>query len=157
MLEIEHLFLSEGHNFFGHHGAPAGDWPSREVASIECVAGRGLRGDRFFDYKPDYKGQITFFAMEVFESLRLELGQPNLPPSALRRNVLLRGQNLDAWIGTEFELQDLRFFGTEACRPCYWMDQAIQPGAEVWLKHRGGLRARILSDGWLHRTKVPTP
>jgi hypothetical protein len=27
------------------------------------------------------------------------------------------------------------------------MDQAVGPGAEAWLKGRGGLRARILTDG----------
>jgi hypothetical protein len=29
------------------------------------------------------------------------------------------------------------------------MDEAIGPGAHDWLKGRGGLRCRILSDGWL--------
>ena len=32
-----------------------------EVPVVECVAGRGIRGDRYFDFKNDYKGQITFF------------------------------------------------------------------------------------------------
>ena len=39
------------------------------VHQFEWVAGPGIRGDRFFDYKKDYKGQITFFAMEVLEAL----------------------------------------------------------------------------------------
>jgi len=29
------------------------------------------------------------------------------------------------------------------------MDQAVGPGAEEWLKGRGGLRARVLTDGEL--------
>jgi hypothetical protein len=29
------------------------------------------------------------------------------------------------------------------------MDRVLAPGAEAWLKGRGGLRAKILSDGWL--------
>ena len=40
-----------------------------EVPMIECVAGRGIRGDRYFDFKNDYKGQITFFSLEVFDEL----------------------------------------------------------------------------------------
>ena len=47
------------------------------VEFIECVAGRGIRGDRFFDYKENYKGQITFFALEVFDALRRELNLPD--------------------------------------------------------------------------------
>jgi len=32
-------------------------------------------------------------------------------------------------------------------KPCYWMDQAVGPGAEEWLRGNGGLRAKILRDG----------
>lgn len=49
-IAIEHLYISEGHNFFGHHGQATGTNPLREVSTIECVAGRWVRGDRFFDY-----------------------------------------------------------------------------------------------------------
>src|SRR5207249_8843571 len=46
-------------------------------------------------------------------------------------------------------VQGVRFHGMEECRPCYWMDQAIAPGAHEFLKGRGGLRAKILCDGQL--------
>ncbi len=151
MSTIEHLYLSPGHNYFGHHGGPADEHPVVAVAEVECVAGHGLRGDRFFDYKPDYKGQITFFAMEVFETMAAELGLKGVAPAAVRRNVFTRGLDLNALVGTEFELQGVRFAGTEECRPCYWMDSALGSNAEVWMRGRGGLRARILSDGILRR------
>lgn len=150
MITIEHLCLSPGHNYFGHHGGPAGDAPAIAVPELDCVAGRGVRGDRFFDYKPDYKGQITFFAMEVFESLRDRFGMKDLPATSVRRNVFTRGIDLNTLIGREFELQGVRFIGSEECRPCYWMDQAVAPGAEAVMKGWGGLRARICSDGRLH-------
>jgi len=121
----------------------------REVSELECVAGRGIRGDRFFDYKPDYKGQITFFSEEVFEALCRELGLPGARVEATRRNVITRGVDLNSLIGREFEVQGVRFLGIEECRPCYWMDDALGAGSEQWLRGRGGLRARILSDGVL--------
>jgi len=37
-----------------------------EVPVIECVASRGIRGDRYFNFKDDYKGQITFFFRSTF-------------------------------------------------------------------------------------------
>ncbi len=77
---------------------------------IECAAGRGIRGDRYFD------------------------------TSSLDLNEL---------IDQDFEVQGVRFHGMEECRPCYWMDQAIAPGAHEFLKDRGGLRAKILCDGQL--------
>lgn len=146
-MKIRHLFVSPGHNFFGHHGQSAGTHAIVPVTTVECVAGRGLRGDRFFDYKPDYKGQVTLFAWETFEALKAAL--PQAEPASLRRNVLVEGVALDSLIGVEFNLQNVRLLGVEECRPCYWMDQAIGPGAEAWLKGRGGLRCRILNDGWL--------
>ena len=149
-IQICHLFISPGHNFFGHHGRPAGEHPIVAVDHIECVAGAGIRGDRFFNYKPDYKGQITFFAMEVFDALRGELNLPNAQPKAARRNAFVRGMDLNALIGKQFEVQGVAFVGVEESRPCYWMNRALGPGAEEWLRGRGGLRCRILSDGVLH-------
>ena len=104
MLCIEQLFISPGHNFFGHSGQPAGAHPVVAVERAECVAGRGLRGDRFFDYKHDYKGQITFFSMEVFDALRRELNLPDAQPQATRRNAFLRGADLNTLIGVTFEV-----------------------------------------------------
>ena len=144
---MRHLYVSPGHNYFGHHGKPAGKHALEEVTSVECVAGRGIRGDRFFDYKPDYKGQVTLFAWETFEQLRHELRIADAHPGALRRNVIVEGVRLDGLIGATFELQGVRMQGTEECRPCYWMDTALAPGAEAWLKGRGGLRCRVLSHG----------
>jgi MOSC domain-containing protein YiiM len=70
-------------------------------------------------------------------------------PSLLRRNVLTRGIDLNTLIGMTFSIQGVVFEGTEECRPCYWMDTALAPGAEAALRGRGGLRARILEGGTL--------
>ena len=148
-VEILHLYTSPAHNFFGHNGKPPDAHPSAEVESIECVAGHGIRGDRFFDYRDSYKGQITFFAEEVYSAMCDALQVHDKSPSVVRRNVITRRVDLNALIGTEFQLQGVRFEGVEECRPCYWMDQAFAPGAEKFLKGRGGLRARILNDGEL--------
>ena len=158
MFRVEHLFLSPGHNYFGHHEQPAGEHPLIEVDALECVAGRGLRGDRFFDYNPDYKGQITFFAAEIYDELCATLlppSAPHPPPSVFRRNVITRGVDLNTLVGKPFELQGVRFEGMAECSPCYWMNQAFHPGALEALKGRGGLRARILSDGWLRAAATP--
>jgi MOSC domain-containing protein YiiM len=148
-VEIRHLFISPGHNFFGHHGRAPDEYPIIEVPEIECVAGHGVKGDRYFDYREDYKGQITFFSLEIFDAVRVALNVANCPPSASRRNVITAGVDLMTLVGEDFEIQGVRFHGTEHCRPCYWMNRAIAPGAEDFLNGLtgGGLRARILSDG----------
>jgi MOSC domain-containing protein YiiM len=154
-VEICHLYISPGHNFVGHHGCEPDNQPIVEVPVIECVTGRGICGDRYFDFKDDYKGQITFFSLGVLDELCIELDLHDCSPAAARRNVITRGVDLNDLIGKEFEVQGVRFYGTEECRPCYWMDRAFAPGAKDFLKGRGGLRAKILSNGEL-RTTVRT-
>lgn len=120
-----------------------------EVPEVECVAGRGLRGDRYFDHKEDYKGQLTFFSLEVFDELCDALQFEGVDPSCVRRNVFTRGVDLNTLIGKDFEVQGIRFYGTEESRPCHWMNGAVGPGAQEFLRGRGGLRARILNGGTL--------
>jgi MOSC domain-containing protein YiiM len=147
--QILAIYLSPGHNFFGRHNQSALAHQIVSVPQVDCVAGSGLVGDRFFKYKPGYKGQITFFASEVFDSVCEGLGVCEKQPSLLRRNVLTRGIDLNTLIGMTFSIQGVVFEGTEECRPCYWMDTALAPGAEAALRGRGGLRARILEGGTL--------
>ncbi|HWA95781.1 MAG TPA: hypothetical protein VG844_14360 [Terracidiphilus sp.] len=146
---IRNLFISPGHNFFGHHGQAAGMYPTQAVDEIDCVAGHGVRGDRFYDYKDDYKGQITFFASEVFDEVCSNLGAESKSPGVVRRNVVTEGVDLNTLVGKTFSVQGVEFEGVCECKPCYWMDSAIAPGAEESLRGRGGLRAKILSSGKL--------
>ncbi len=148
---IRHIFISPGHNFFGHHGMPPDQHSMVEQDRIRCIAGRGIAEDRFLDYKEDYKGQITFFDWAVFERMRRDLSVPDCPPSAMRRNVLIEGIDLNSLIGRRFTLQGVAFEGIQECTPCYWMNNAVGDGAENYLRGHGGLRARILSDGALKR------
>ncbi len=149
---IEHIYISKGHNYVGHHGKPPGTHQILEIDEVECVEGSGLTGDRYFDHKDNYKGQITFFEMEIYEKLCTELEEKEKLPSAFRRNILTRGIDLNKWIGRTFRVQGILFEGSEECRPCYWMDQGFAAGADAALKNHGGLRARILSTGILRVT-----
>ena len=148
-MRILHLYISASHNYFGHHGQPPGEEPVLEVPQVECVAGRGLRGDRFFDFKENFKGQVTFFANETYERLCEALNESGKSPAVFRRNVITQGVDLNTLIGKEFEVQGVRFEGTQEAAPCHWMNEAFGPGAEKALRGFGGLRARILSDGIL--------
>ena len=144
---IRQIFISPGHNYFGHHGRAPDDFPLVEVQQVECVAGHGIRGDRFYDYRDDYKGQITFFSLEVFDRLAAHFALTKKSAGALRRNVIVSGVELNDLIGEEFSIQGVRLRGTAHCKPCYWLDQAVAPGTEKFLQGNGGLRAQILSDG----------
>ncbi len=154
MVTIRHILISPGHNYFGRYGEPPGEHPMREVTAVSCRAGWGLEGDRFYGYRPGYRGQVTFFGWETCLAARKKFGAPQLSPMAFRRNVVLEGIDLNTLIGRRFVLGGVEFEGTEESRPCHWMNAAVAPGAEDWLRGQGGLRAKVLSDGPLEAGPV---
>ena len=124
-----------------------------EKLEINCVEGAGVEGDRFFNDKKDHKGQITFFAHEIYTRICERFGVRDKGPDVFRRNVVTEGVDLMQFMGVEFEIQGVRFLGTGECAPCEWMNQAFGPGAEEFLKGQGGLRAKIRSSGILRVSK----
>jgi molybdopterin synthase catalytic subunit len=149
--DLLEIWISEGNDFRGRHEIGRLEHPIRSLTEVDCVAGMGLRGDRYFGYKPDFKGQVTFFDAAAVDAVRERFGVPDLSASVFRRNLIVSGIDLGAWIGKKFRFQGIDFEASEECKPCYWMDQAVAPGAEEFLKanFRGGLRARVLTSGRL--------
>ncbi|MCX6866822.1 MAG: molybdenum cofactor biosynthesis protein MoaE [Verrucomicrobia bacterium] len=145
------IWISPGNDFRGHHGMARGEHGIVGLSEVACVAGMGLRGDRYFGYKPDFKGQVTFFDAAAVDAVRDQFQCPDLSSSVFRRNLIVQGVDLAAWIGKSFCFQGIEFEGSEECKPCAWMDLAVAPGAEAFLRtrFRGGLRARILTNGML--------
>jgi len=150
-MEIVKLCLSPAHVYSGHFGRPAGTTPMRICAQLRIEAGRGIEGDRYHESPGGHEGQVTFFAEETWLRLRQSLGRRDAGPEVFRRNVIVRGGDLNALIGEEFELQGVRFQGAAYCKPCFWMDQAFAPGtlAALTAWKAGGLRARALTGGGL--------
>jgi len=152
-VDIVNLYISPGHNYFGHHGKPADKHEIIDCDLIEIEAGKGVIGDRFFDFKENYKGQVTFFEQETFEQLARDLKIKGKTTAAFRRNIITQGIDLNTLIGREFEVQGVLFLGTEEAKPCYWMNESFGPGAEEALKGKGGLRAKALTSGTIRRQK----
>ena len=119
------------------------------MTDVKCRAGFGLEGDRFYGYRPGYKGQVTFFKWETLLAAREKFGVPALAPSVFRRNVVVEGIDLDQLLERRFTLGGVEFEGTGEARPCHWMNSVVAPGAEDWLMGQGGLRAKVLTDGKL--------
>lgn len=154
-ITLEHIYISSGHNYFGKPKDGPGLNPTTDVEEVEVRTGRGLVGDRYYGVPAHYEAQVTFFAAEVFDALLAEFGRDDLAPVLTRRNIVTRGANLNQLIGQEFTLDagngPVNFLGTKPCSPCAWMDTMLGQGAHAFLRGRGGLRARILSNGTLRR------
>ena len=148
-IRIHDIWVSPGHDFKGRHGLGRMDHGMQRVGEAVCEAGLGIAGDRYHGENPGAKTQITFLAREVVDDMARTLGVADPDYSALRRNVLVSGVDLNSLIGKMFSLGEAVFEGVEECKPCYWMDQAVAPGANAFLAGRGGLRCRILAGGTL--------
>ena len=148
---IRHIFISPGHNFFGHYGRPPGEHGITDLPTVRCRAGLGLEGDRFFGYRPDYNGQVTFFSWETYEATKREFGLADMPAHVFRRNVVVAGAHLNSLVSSRFSLGGVDFEGMCESKPCHWMNTAVADGAEKFLRGHGGLRAKILTDGVLRR------
>jgi MOSC domain-containing protein YiiM len=122
----------------------------RSVDSVRARAGKGPEGDRNFfkDGSPpkEFDRQITLIEAEAIEGARREY-EVQLDPVETRRNILTRGVALNHLVGREFQVGAVKLRGTMLCEPCGHLEKLTRPGVRKSLVHRGGLCARILSDG----------
>ncbi|MFJ4525467.1 molybdenum cofactor biosysynthesis protein [Streptomyces sp. NPDC088810] len=147
-VEILQLLVSPVHRLAGRPGDGLPELPPGElVTTAEVRAGLGIVGDRYFNHPAHRNASLTLMAAE-----RL----PGPYPADLlrtRRNVLLRGVDIDACIGTTVFLDcgtgPVYLEVRSAARPCAWMDTTLGPGAQRALRGGGGVRCRPLTDGVL--------
>ncbi len=67
----------------------------------------------------------------------------------LRRNVLVRGLNLQSLVGRRFAVGEAVLEGTELCEPCAHMEAIVGPGAIAAMTGHGGICAAIVESGTL--------
>lgn len=126
--------------------------------TVQLRANRGIVGDRYFGSR-HARAAVTLLAAEQIEWLEQELtgdalfplpGSP-FDPVLARRNVVTRGVDVDALVGTTFTLDaghgPIRFRSLTAASPCAWMNEVYAPGALRALRGRGGIRCEPLDDG----------
>ncbi|WP_051926477.1 hypothetical protein [Streptomyces durhamensis] len=149
-VEILQLLVSPVHRLAGRPGDGTPELPSGElVTAVQVRAGLGLVGDRYFNQPAHRNASITLMAVERFPQ-----GEPYAADLLrTRRNVLLRGVDIDACVGATVFLDcgagPVELAVRSAARPCAWMDTTLGPGAQRALRGGGGVRCRPLTDGTL--------
>lgn len=125
--------------------------PLIEIDSARAYAGRGLEGDRYLRGKPygDASRDLTLIDAEALTTLRQECGIV-LEPTQARRNVVTEGIDLEALVGRRFALGTVQCIGIKLCPPCVRLEHMTVPGVLRGLAGSGGLRAAIVSDGYIH-------
>jgi MOSC domain-containing protein YiiM len=131
----------------------------QSVAEIEAVAGKGLRGDRYYQQQGTFTKpgspdrEVTLIEMEALEALAREC-EIALQPGQARRNLVTRGVPLNHLVGREFRVGEVLLRGIRLCEPCDHLQKLTAPGVKAGLCHRGGLRAAVVEGGVLRLNEV---
>ncbi|MBI1177186.1 MOSC domain-containing protein [bacterium] len=130
--------------------------PKDEMQSLTeacLIAGRGIEGDRYYlgcgtfspnPPKPDF--EITLIEQEQVDAFAKASGLAFTAAQA-RRNLVTTGVDLNALVGCEFNVGEIRLRGIRLCEPCQHLAKISFPETLNGLVHRAGLRAQILSSG----------
>jgi hypothetical protein len=119
--------------------------PLRRTEAVEAVAGRGLKGDRYYLGRGTFSGpgrgyELTLVEADVLDSLRL-------PWEEARRNIVTTGISLNGLVGRRFRIGDVVCVGRRLAEPCAHLEKVSRRGLLRPLVHRAGLRADILEGG----------
>ncbi len=153
-VEIVELLASPVHRYEGRPSdGPRAGGVEELRDELAFRAGLGIVGDRYFNQRAHRASSVSIQAVESLEAVAAELGVPVPGLRQTRRNILLRGVDVDALARTGFSLDSgsgaIRFGDARPCNPCGWMDTAVGAGAHRAFRRRGGLRTGPLDDGTL--------
>lgn len=126
------------------------------VASIEAVAGEGLRGDRYgagigaaqFKGRRKPENEVTLIAEEAIRGANDEFNY-TIDHLQTRRNLLTSGVPLNDLVGKTFCVGEVVLKGLELCEPCGYLEKRTFAGIKAALKRRGGLRCCVLVGGMI--------
>ena len=130
---------------------PQRDVPMDEVDHAIADSGAGLVGDRYTLSNGSGKRGITLIQAEHLPAIAALSGHAAVAPATLRRNVVVSGLPLVALKGRRFRIGEVLLEGTDECDPCSRMEVALGPGGFNAMRGHGGLCARILEGGTIHR------
>lgn len=123
------------------------------VSSIRAVPGRGLEGDRYFYQKgsfsrwPGSHREVTLISKESLEDMAEQSGIV-LRPDESRRNIVTSGIDLNALLHRTFSVGPVHMQAVRLCQPCKYLARlSDNPDLVPAMLNRGGLRARILTEG----------
>jgi MOSC domain-containing protein YiiM len=133
------------------HIAAAAKAPMRAVDQVQAIPGVGLEGDRYAlksgtFYKPQPEFELTLIEAEALEAILREY-KIAMALGEARRNVVTREVPLNHLVGREFTIGPVKVRGIRLCEPWSHLEAVTSLPVIKGLRHRGGLRAQILTHG----------
>lgn len=120
--------------------------PLTVVDQAEALENKGLKGDRAAQ-KAGSNRQVTFIQGEYLDATASMLEMDAIDPGLTRRNIVVRGLNLQTLKGRRFRVGEAEFQLTEECHPCSRMEENLGPGGYNAMRGHGGWCAVVLKGG----------
>jgi MOSC domain-containing protein YiiM len=137
----------------GIYIAPQRGKPTVWVEQAHVIPGHGIEGDRYFQEPGIRHGitrtgrELTLIEMEAIESMCQD--GVNISPDKTRRNIITHGVSLNDLVGKKFSVGEIQLLGIRLCEPCDYLASRTDPKIKQSMTHRGGLRADILTEGFI--------
>ena len=123
----------------------------QQTDQVTAFVGKGLEGDRYgagqgtFS-KGDPANEVTLIETEAIDALERDY-DIKLSPAETRRNLVTEGIALNHLVGKDFRIGAVGLRGIRLCEPCGHLEKLTVEGVERGLRHRGGLRAQVVTGG----------
>jgi MOSC domain-containing protein YiiM len=125
-----------------------------EVGSVQAIAGSGLEGDHRYEntlgsgrqvtlMSEEYVGQIAHFLSLSGEAVVANAALARL----LRRNLVIKGMNLEALRYQQFSIGGAIFEAGAICHPCLRMEELLGKGGIAAMIGHGGLCLKVVQSG----------
>ncbi len=120
--------------------------PVESVSETYVRIGTGLDGDRYKG-QPESKRQVTLISREHLDAVASFVGREQVDPADVRRNLVIRGVNLQALKGKQFKIGEVVLEYTGECHPCSRMEEVLGVGGYNAMRGHGGITAKVLQEG----------
>lgn len=133
---------------------PARKAPMVELDSVQALAGSGLEGDHRTENTLGSGRQVTLISEEYIGQIAHFLSLSRGPEAAaavhpllLRRNLVIKGMNLDALRYQQFSIGGAIFEAGALCHPCLRMEALLGKGGIAAMMGHGGLCLKVIQSG----------
>lgn len=132
--------------------AQSGGEPMTAVDTVQAVADRGLRGDRYFNgtgyYSPFDVCQVTLIAERAIETIDRR-DDIDLSDGQHRRNIVVDGLDVTDLLDHRFRIGEATFVETRPRPPCAHLEEltAAEGVARALTDGRGGICADVTGSG----------
>ena len=119
----------------------------KSLKNVEVIAGKGLVNHYHFKNDNEKRRQITLIEIENINHYN-QITRTSIPPKDFRRNIVTEGIKLNALVGSEFFIGEVKVKAHDLCRPCKYLQESLnQKNLVKELLRKGGLRCEILTNG----------